>query len=76
MIKYWTCMTFVQYVTGLNDSRSLKGALVWKAGGGKLGQSFHLSDSPVTKLARGRTFLSFFDHWKGWQVAATNTSKS
>ena len=47
--------TFVQCVAALNDSRSLKGALVCSAGGGKVGRSFDLSDTPVTKLAKGRT---------------------
>ena len=48
------CFTFFEYVAGLNDSRSLKRALVCSAGGGKM-RSFDLSDTPVTKLVRGKT---------------------
>ena len=50
--EFWSnrCMLdswkFVQYVAVLDDSRWLKRALTWNAGGGRRGRSFDLWDAP------------------------------
>ena len=49
MIEYWK---FVQYVAVFDDSRWLKRALVRNAGGGRLGRSFDLWETFVTKFCR------------------------
>ena len=59
MLDYWK---FVQYVAVLDDSRWLKRALIWNAGGGSQGRSFDLWDAPATKFCRYQTI-----GW--WQVA-------
>ena len=60
MIEYWK---FVQYVAVLDDSRWLKRALVWNAGGGRLGRSFDLWETPVTKFCRWQNIGE-------WELAA------
>ena len=60
MVDYWKC---VQYVAVLDDSRWLKRALKWNAGGGRRGRSFDLWDAPVTKFCRWQNI-------REWQVAA------
>ena len=59
MIEYWK---FVQYGV-LDDSRWLKRALVWNAGGGRLGRSFDLWETPVTKFCRWQNIGE-------WELAA------
>ena len=41
-----------QYVAVVDDSRCLKPALAWNAGGRRLGRSFDLKDAPVTVSSR------------------------
>ena len=60
MLDYWK---FVQYVAVLDESRWLKRALTWNAGGGRRGRSFDLWDAPVTKFCRWQNIGE-------WQVAA------
>ena len=60
VIEYWK---FVQYVAVLDDSRWLKRALVWNAGGGRLGRSFDLWETPVTKFCRWQNIGE-------WELAA------
>ena len=60
MLDYWK---FVQYVAVLDDSRWLKRALTWNAGGGRRGRSFDLWDARVTKFCRWQNIGE-------WQVAA------
>ena len=60
VLDYWK---FVQYVAVLDDSRWLKRALTWNAGGGRRGRSFDLWDAPVTKFCRWQNIGE-------WQVAA------
>ena len=59
MIEYGK---IVQYVAVLDDSRWLKRALVWSAGGGRLGRSFDFWKTRVTKSCRWENI--------GWEVAA------
>ena len=59
MVDCWKC---VQYVAVLDDSRWLKRALKWNAGGGRRGRSFDLWDAPVTKFCR-------WPNIGEWQVA-------
>ena len=47
----------------LDDSRWVKRALTWNAGGGRRGRSFDLWDAPVTKFCRWQNI-------EEWQVAA------
>ena len=49
MLDYWK---FVEYVAVLDDSRWLKQALTWNAGGGRGGRSCDLWDAPVTKFCK------------------------
>ena len=60
MFEYWK---FVQYVAVLDDSRWLKRALAWKAGGGRRGRSFDLWDAPLPKFGKWHDIGE-------WQVAA------